>query len=119
MLGGRSVKIKTAYISDCGGKSNNDDAVAVLEERGVYVFVGDGLGGYAGGRMASDKAASVFMDAAKEKNLTAEEDLIETAKAANAAVKQLQEEQSGNMKTTCVFWGAEDNVVRWMHIGDS
>lgn len=113
------MKIQTASISDCGGKSVNDDTVKILEDRGVYVFVGDGLGGYAGGQMASSTAAETIMEAARQENLTSEEKLIEVAAKANEAVKKLQEEKNGSMKTTCVFLGIEDKVVRWMHIGDS
>lgn len=113
------MRIKTAYISDCGGRSINDDTVKIIQERGVYVFVGDGLGGYAGGQMASETVAETLMDAAKQEKLTSEESLIQAAAKANEAVKKLQEEKNGNMKTTCVFLGIEENTVRWMHIGDS
>ena len=113
------MKIQTAFISDCGGRSNNDDTVKIQQERGVYVFVGDGLGGYAGGQMASSTAADIMMEAAQQENLTKEESLVQVAGKANEAVKKLQEEHNGNMKTTCVFLGIEDNIARWMHIGDS
>ena len=113
------MRILTASISDCGGKSVNDDTVKILEDRGVYVFVGDGLGGYAGGQMASSTAAEVMLEAARQENLTVEENLSQAAAKANEAVKTLQEEKRGSMKTTCVFLGIEDGTVRWMHIGDS
>ena len=114
-----SLKIRTASVSDCGGKSINDDTVKILQERGVYVFVGDGLGGYAGGRMASEAAGEILIGLAKQENMTSEASLLQAAERANEAVKQLQEAHSGNMKTTCVFLGIEENMVRWMHIGDS
>ena len=119
MFGRKTLQIQTASLSDCGGRSVNDDTVKILQDRGVYVFVGDGLGGYEGGQMASAIAAETMMDAARQENLTSEENLIQAAEKANAAVKKLQEEKKGNMKTTCVFLGIENNVVRWMHIGDS
>lgn len=113
------MRIQTASISDCGGKTVNDDTVKILQERGVYVFVGDGLGGYAGGQMASSIAADTMIEAAQQENLLSEEKLVQVANKANEAVKKLQEEQQGNMKTTCVFLGIENRTVRWMHIGDS
>lgn len=119
MLGGESMKIKTASLSNYGGRSVNDDTVSILQERGTYVFVGDGLGGYAGGRMASEAAAQTMIQAAAENTMISEESLIQIAHEANDAVKKLQEEHKGNMKTTCVFLGIEENKVRWMHIGDS
>lgn len=113
------MRIQTASISDCGGKTVNDDTVKILQERGVYVFVGDGLGGYAGGQMASSIAADTMIEAAQQENLLSEEKLVQVANKANEAVKKLQEEKQGNMKTTCVFLGIENRTVRWMHIGDS
>lgn len=113
------MRIQTASISDCGGKTVNDDTVKILQDRGVYVFVGDGLGGYAGGQMASHVAADTMIEAAQQENLLSEEKLVQVAHKANEAVKKLQEEKQGNMKTTCVFLGIENGNVRWMHIGDS
>ena len=113
------MKIQTASISDCGGKTVNDDTVKILQDRGVYVFVGDGLGGYAGGQMASSIAADTMIEAAQKENLLSEEKLVQVASTANEAVKKLQEEKQGSMKTTCVFLGIENSAVRWLHIGDS
>ena len=61
------MNVKIATLSDIGGRSNNDDTVAVRQkEDSAWVFVGDGLGGYAGGQMASEAAANDFTSELEE-----------------------------------------------------
>ena len=69
----------------------------ILQERGAYVFVGDGLGGYAGGQMASSIAADTMIAAAQQENLLSEDKLVQVANKANEVVKKLQEEKQGSM----------------------
>ena len=111
--------MKTAWLSNIGGKAHNDDTVAVAQETGTYVFVGDGLGAYAGGQQASRAAAEVLMALGKQGGLLEETALREAAAAADLAVRQLQEETGGSMKTTAVFLALEGRTARWMHVGDS
>jgi len=114
------MNVKIATLSDIGGRSNNDDTVAVRQkENSAWVFVGDGLGGYAGGQMASEAAAKAVMDASHRGSLLIEARLAQTAAAANEAVCQVQREKKGNMKTTLVFLTIEDGRAKWMHVGDS
>jgi len=114
------MNVKIATLSDIGGRSNNDDTVAVRQkEDSAWVFVGDGLGGYAGGQMASEAAAKAVMDASHRGSLLIEARLAQTAAAANEAVCQVQREKKGNMKTTLVFLTIEDGRAKWMHVGDS
>ncbi len=114
------MNIRTACLSNQGGRSCNDDTAAVFRQSGcVRVFVGDGLGGYAGGRQASQAAARALEEEIRRGSLLADERLIQAAAQANRAVRQLQEESQGRMKTTLVFLTIEDNRARWMHIGDS
>ena len=57
------MQIETAYLSACGGREYNDDTVQIMEkEGGLCAFVGDGLGGYSGGRLASEAAAKAVME---------------------------------------------------------
>ena len=111
--------MKTAWLSNIGGKAHNDDTVAVAQETGTYVFVGDGLGAYAGGQQASMAASEVLMALGKRGGLLEETALREAAAAADLAVRQLQKETGGSMKTTAVLLVIEGNRARWMHIGDS
>ncbi len=114
------MNIRTACLSNQGGRSCNDDTAAVFQKDGcVRVFVGDGLGGYAGGQQASQAAARVLEEEARRGSLLTDERLTEAAAQANRAVRQLQEESHGRMKTTLVFLNIEDSRARWMHIGDS
>lgn len=113
------MNIKTACLSSCGGKSINDDTVCIMQQKGIYVFVGDGLGGYAGGQQASQAAATALMELAKQCSLVSEEHLRQAAALADQAVRQVQTERRGNMKTTLVFLVIENGRARWMHVGDS
>lgn len=112
--------IRTASLSDRGGKQINDDTAAIFRDRyGVRVFVGDGLGGYAGGKQASEAAAKAMGDACAKGSFLVADRLIRAAEDANRAVFDLQERTGGRMKTTMVFLSLEENTARWMHVGDS
>lgn len=114
------MNIKIATLTDIGGRSNNDDTVAKREkDKCAWVFVGDGLGGYAGGQMASEAAAQALMEATHKGSLLTDERLQEAAAQANEAVRQVQAAKGGKMKTTLVFLAIEDGRARWMHVGDS
>lgn len=114
------MNIKTASLSSAGGRRINDDTVRVISNgRWVRAFVGDGLGGYAGGAQASQAAASAVLDSTPEESLLSEPHLLAAAERANTAVRQLQAERRGTMKTTLVLLSIEDGLARWMHIGDS
>ena len=112
--------VKIAALTDIGGRTNNDDTVTVRQKDGSsWVFVGDGLGGYAGGQMASSAAAKALMDASHRGSLLIESRMQEASAAANDAVLAVQREKRGNMKTTMVFLTIEDGRAKWMHVGDS
>ena len=112
--------IKTACLSECGGRSINDDTVRVVQKGDcVWAFVGDGLGGYAGGQQASQAAAEAMLNAGRRGSLLTDDRLIAAAVQANQAVLQVQEKRQGRMKTTLVFLVIEDGRARWMHVGDS
>lgn len=114
------MNVKIATLSDIGGRSNNDDTVMVRQkEDSAWVFVGDGLGGYAGGQMASEAAAAAIMEQSHRGSLLIENRMTEAAEAANRAVREVQETKKGNMKTTMVFLTIEDGRAKWMHVGDS
>lgn len=114
------MNIKIATLSDIGGRSNNDDTVTYRQTAdSTWVFVGDGLGGYAGGQQASEAAAEALMAQTHRGSLLTDQRLQDAAMAANDAVKAVQAEKNGKMKTTLVFLAIEDGRARWMHVGDS
>ena len=116
------MQIETAYLSACGGREYNDDTVQIIEkEGGLCAFVGDGLGGYSGGRLASEAAAQAVMEEWKAGKLLGLEEaaFLETGRIADEAVKQVQKENNGRMKTTMTVLSIENEYARWMHVGDT
>lgn len=114
------MRIKVASISDCGGRSINDDTVRIRQEHSsAWAFVGDGLGGYAGGQQASQAAAEALMKVSRKGSLLTDAQLISAANLADQAVRKVQKDRSGKMKTTLVFLIIDDGQARWMHVGDS
>ena len=112
--------IKTSCMSNVGGRTTNDDTASIYQESGrAWVYVGDGLGSYAGGKRASKTAGEALLSIAKKGGMLSKEKLTEAAVAADKAVKKLQKETKGNMKTTLVFLAVEEGKARWMHVGDS
>ena len=57
------MKIRTASLTNRGGRSTNDDTVRIFEgDDSTWVYVGDGLGAYAGGQQASQAAGQALSD---------------------------------------------------------
>lgn len=123
--GGKSpeaaVHTYTTYsLSDRGGKQINDDTAAVfISKNAVRVYVGDGLGGYAGGKQASEAAGKALQAASERGSMLTDAQLIQAAADANSAVFRLQEKTDGKMKTTLTFLTLEKDTARWMHVGDT
>jgi len=114
------MKISTASISEAGGRDKNDDTVCIRqEENRACVFVGDGLGGYDGGKIASVTAAEVILKHWENHSILTEIPMRNAAECADQAVKQQQSLREGEMKTTMVVLEIEDERARWMHVGDS
>ncbi len=114
------MKISTAYISDIGGREYNDDTAKIFSiGKGICAFIGDGLGGYAGGKIASEAAAQAIEVCGKRGRFLEESTMQEAAALAEMAVQKEQKERHGKMKTTMVVLAIEGNQARWMHVGDS
>lgn len=114
------MKIETAYLSECGGRDKNEDTVRIVSNTDeLCVFVGDGLGGYNGGEMASTTAAQTIVSYWTIHGLLPEVNMKEAVEAADKEVKKLQKNVQGAMKTTLVTLVIEDYQARWMHVGDS
>lgn len=107
-------------MSNIGGRTTNDDTAAIYQEPGkAWVYVGDGLGSYAGGKRASKTAGDKLLQLSKTRSMLDKDTLSSAAQAADKAVKDLQKATGGNMKTTLVFLAVEEDRARWMHVGDS
>lgn len=117
---------KTAYYGyTCiGGRSEDQDCLAYDEMHGRQVFaVCDGMGGQAGGCVASRTAAQTLTDSLRQqKEIVSTKDAIITAvNNANAAVyKKSQEEPSlRGMGTTLTLLVIDKQAAYVTHIGDS
>ena len=114
------MEIKIACLSNVGGRSVNDDTVLSWSTAdGDYVYVGDGLGGYAGGQQASQAAGQALQEASQQEKLLEKEKIHNACSLAEQAVKKTQQQRQGVMKTTLVFLAMEDGKARWVHVGDS
>lgn len=112
--------IRTASLSNPGGRNINDDTADTFETKnGTYAYVGDGLGGYAGGKKASVAAAGSLSESVRRGSVLSDDALLRAADDANLAVVKVQAENNGNMKTTLSFLAIEDGRAKWMHVGDT
>ena len=112
--------IRTSCMSNIGGRATNDDTASIYQEPGkAWVYVGDGLGSYAGGKRASKTAGDKLLELAKKGSMLPDGAMASAAAAADKAVKDLQKATGGNMKTTLTFLAVEGDQARWMHVGDS
>ena len=104
-------------------RSNNQDSLLVLASADLY-GVADGMGGHAGGEIASAMAVEVLEEHAGEPSL---ENLMEAARLGNRAIfeKAGGDAELHGMGTTLfavrVVPGAdgEGDEIAWINVGDS
>lgn len=104
-------------------RSNNEDAFGVYPDLSLYV-VADGLGGHAGGEIASRIAVETIRDSissAFEKSAEMEDSLREAIKGANTLINRLaiKEHDLHGMGTTVVVAKIEGGRAIAAHVGDS
>lgn len=107
-----------------GGRTEDQDCLAYDNVHGRQIFaVCDGMGGHAGGCVASTTAARALADSLKRqaKIVPTEEAIITAVNEANAVVyKKSQEEPSlRGMGTTLTLLVIDDQAAYVTHIGDS
>lgn len=116
------MKIEYVAISECGKRSNNEDAYKVITSSNRWVgIVCDGLGGHPMGEVAS---ASVVESIEWYFKGHEDEDAVLTIKeACKVATKNLDAKADQfnhvNMGTTLVLVCIDGNVATIAHIGDS
>lgn len=111
--------VDIASFSSQGGRDYNEDSVAVSDENDRQcVVVADGLGGHGGGKIASQKAADMIVQAFAPENGVNEAWIQSIFEGVNQAVLDGQTD-SCQMKTTCVSLFVENNYALWAHLGDS
>lgn len=126
--------ISAAGATDTGRvRSTNQDAFLVDSRRQLYI-VADGMGGHAGGEIASqmcideipkflsEKRTREALDTrSDERNLQTPALLSKAINYASSKIyeRALEEPQLSGMGTTATVVKIDDNMAYWAHVGDS
>jgi len=103
-------------------RKNNEDAYAIFPDLNLYI-IADGLGGHAGGEVASRLAVDVI--GAEMAGASANEEILETMqraiKSANSLIQLQAEDDSSlhGMGTTVVVVAISEDKAVIAHVGDS
>ncbi len=122
-----NVELTITGKTDIGSmrEENQDSLGEVSLEGGVFLTVADGMGGYAGGSLASKTAVEALVSNVKENwkgEETDPEALLRGAiSSANEAVREkaLADEELKDMGTTCVCLLVKGEEFFVAHVGDS
>lgn len=119
-----AVPISTSQFSCVGERSGNQDAIGYhLDERNGCFVVSDGVGGNAGGELASRIAVDTALDTFVDDPSLAAGNIQRCVKAANDAIlaKQRELADRSRMSATFVslFVDRASNQACWAHVGDS
>lgn len=119
-----AVPVSTSQFSCVGERSGNQDAIGYhLDERNACFVVSDGVGGNAGGELASRIAVDTALNAFVDDPSLAPDSIQRCVKSANDAILARQRELSeqSRMSATFVslFVDRATNQACWAHVGDS
>ena len=109
--------VETAYYSDIGGRTCNEDSVRIVARNGgTLLILCDGLGGHGGGDAASRAAVELVCD---KWNGTAEPShLEELLLAAHEKICSMQT-PACKMKSTAVMLVIKNGTAAWAFAGDT
>lgn len=116
------MRMDTAGVSKPGGRKNNQDSYGFeLVDHGGCWVVADGLGGHAGGEMASRMAVAIVLEQFKAAPETAAQTLAACFQNVQAAIQQKAAEDFSlaGMRTTLVMLTCSHEKAVWGHVGDS
>ncbi len=116
-----AVSITAAAQSDIGCvRKNNQDSFGIAANAHVYV-VCDGMGGAAGGEVASRIAVDAFLDTFRARNTSCSRALFDAAMGANSAVlaRAHTDPTLRGMGSTLVGACFEDRLLHLVNVGDS
>jgi serine/threonine protein phosphatase PrpC len=121
------MKYSVAQQSHQGGRDYNEDRTAVYERDGtIMLVVADGLGGHAGGDVASQAFIEALGDSFKKASdaqlRKAESFLSLSINYAHHTIHRRAVSQGFSVdspKTTCVVCLIQDGIAHWAHSGDS
>ena len=128
---GRIVKYQVAIRASQGARSYQEDAAAVWQPSDagaggseltrLLVVLADGMGGHAGGAIASDAVCAGFEAQYIEQQGGARQRLKAALYAANGAISALvsAQPQLRGMGSTLVGVAFDDDYASWISVGDS
>ncbi|WP_250520276.1 MULTISPECIES: PP2C family serine/threonine-protein phosphatase [unclassified Caballeronia] len=122
------MQLQTASVSDVGGRSRNEDALATWRHAALFAsVVADGAGGHGGGdaasRIAVDTVLAELTRVASAGVALTGRNLLRVLLRANDAIIDAQEHDRdlSQMRSTAVLLGIDEStgIAAWAHCGDT
>ena len=115
--------MRVGSLTDVGKvRPNNEDAMGVSSDRGVFV-VADGMGGHQAGEVASQRAVDVILEMLRDwdQGIPAEDALVQAVNEANAQIEAASRADQAlkGMGTTVVAALVQPDSFTVAHVGDS
>lgn len=116
--------LRVAVLSQPGGRAVNEDACGYWAGPGCWIgTVSDGLGGHAGGEVASRIAVEAVLASFRHAPQATATGIVSAMRAANDALleEQRRRPELASMRATLVVLAVDTRNARatWAHIGDT